>query len=112
MARRYVAFGITLGKAQAFRTIGEFIAAVLAIDTADAARQFFETHVAAGMAPEVLRKNIGWCFGEGMARERIAMWRAAVDAEHPTLPHIEDKTPEEIFQAGFDLGREIMARRG
>lgn len=77
-------------------TLGDFIRAVLAVDTPEHAKAFYAGCVAfiqdeinAGTwrsrhsAEDAARANIGWCFGEGMAPEKIAMWTATCQAAHP-----------------------------
>ena len=82
-------------------TIGEFISAVCRIDNEADAKQFaveylewLKLHADGKHKPEdVLRANIGWCFGEGMSQERIEMWRKVCNASHPffgtTLPSMD-----------------------
>lgn len=64
-------------------TISEFVGAVMAVDTPEDAKEFFGTAVAwregkppnPGYTPvSAVQADIGWCFGEGMAPERIKMW--------------------------------------
>jgi hypothetical protein len=72
-------------------TIGDFIGAVMVIDTPENARQFYEGYLTylenqpdRTMPPEaVARANIGWCFGEGLAQEKIEMWIHVCHAAHP-----------------------------
>jgi hypothetical protein len=96
-------------------TIGHLLDAIMSIDNEADARDFYESYVkwieehdeSVFMPGQVAAQNIGWCFGEGMAPERIAMWRRATPAAHPVLPITEDNTPsaEECFEAGKRLGR-------
>jgi hypothetical protein len=100
-------------------TIATLIEAVLAIDCDEDARAFYRGYLAwlAAHLPEdaenipnkIACDNIGWCFGEGMSRERIAMWRRTTPAAHPTLPITEDYRPtaEECFETGLRLGRKL-----
>ena len=84
-------------------TIGDLVYAILAIDNEQDMSVFFADHVAeikrqiqAGTWESDLdaiggaRANIGWCYGEGMKLERIAMWKRVTGASHPifgdTLP--------------------------
>jgi len=102
------------------KTIGEFVREVLAIDTPEKAKSFFEAHCAELAelfcetpkdATTAARCNIGWCFGEGMTKERRAMWREVCDAVHPFLgAMVEDLTAEEAIRAGIEEGRRINAR--
>jgi hypothetical protein len=100
-------------------TIGHLIDAIMSIDNEVEAREFYESYVkwiqeheeprrtSVFLPGQVAAQNIGWCFGEGMAPERIAMWRRATPAAHPVLPITEDSTPsaEECFEAGMRLGQ-------
>jgi hypothetical protein len=96
--------------------IGDFVGAVMAIETPENAKAFYEglvLHVQAKIdagvwesacnAEEAARADIGWCFGEGMSPERIAMWSAVCAATHPvfgtSLP-----TPAEAYAAGLVQG--------
>lgn len=88
-------------------TIGDLIRAVLAIDDAGRMRDFHAGYVAwlAGQAgcadpAAVARANIGWCFGEGMAPARIALWSAVCAAEHPVFGAAPPASPGEVFLAG------------
>ena len=92
-------------------TIGALIGAVLQITTEADAQEFYHGYLAhqrqfkiANHTPEqVVRMNIGWCFGEGMPPDQIAMWSRVCGASHPvfgtTLP-----TPEAAFAAGVAAG--------
>lgn len=96
-------------------TIGEFIAAVLAIDNAKEAREFFDGHVAwiqrsidAGTwtstysAEAAARANLGWCFGEGMAADRIRMWVEVCGASHPVFGSMSTPpSPKQALDAGI-----------
>lgn len=97
-------------------TLGDLIGAVLSIDNAYDARDFYEGLVEyysslplgaiKRSADEVARSNIGWCFGEGMAAARRAMWREVCDAAHPVFGAMETSpTPEEALQAGIEMAR-------
>ena len=114
--KRFARHGYTFVEHDATRqTIGELIGAIFAIDNDSDARRFFDDYVAwmtalpaedrspTGTADEVAKSNIGWAFGEGMAAERIAMWRNICGAAHPVfgawLP-----TPTEAVRAGLDAG--------
>ena len=90
-----------------------FTSEVLAIDSPLEASRFFERYVAlierghspARPAQEIARHNIGYCFGEGMSKERRAMWREACGASHPYLGDmVEDPDPKAVFAAGFEAG--------
>lgn len=92
---------------------GDFITAVLAIDDTDDARRFrdgyLEIMAADGVSPERAQElasaNIGWCYGEGMAPERVVMWRATTGAVHPVFGSmVTPPTPEEALEAGRRLG--------
>lgn len=103
--------------------IGDFIRAVLAIGTPEDARRFYEGHVAfierqieAGTwtspctAEVGACVNIGWCFGEGMAPERIAMWQKVCQAVHPIFGTIMP-SPAEALMEGQHMG-EAMREGG
>lgn len=75
-------------------TIGDFIRAVLDIDNKEDAERFIRGYMEwlkeqpdlDERGPEfVMRSNIGWCFGEGMKPERIAMWNKVCGATHPVF---------------------------
>ena len=75
-------------------TIGEFIRAVVVIDTPEDAKEFFEAAVvwrgnrplSPGNTPvSAVQDDIGWCFGEGMYPERIKMWSEVCQASHPVF---------------------------
>lgn len=91
-------------------TIGDFVRATMGVDNIEEARLFHEGYVeylvAVGCADPTAtaRANIGWCFGEGMTGERIAMWRATCDAAHP-ICGTAIPTPEMAFVMGQQVGR-------
>jgi hypothetical protein len=72
-------------------TVGQFVRAVLAIETLDEARAFYGEYFAylraKGYCDEravtIARSNIGWCFGEGMTEVQVRMWHEVCGAEHP-----------------------------
>jgi hypothetical protein len=92
--------------------IGDFIRAVLGIETEAEARAFFDGYVRwLESAPDrtlpaldVARANVGWCFGEGMARERVAMWHRATGSAHPVFG-TSKPPPEQAFAAGMNAAR-------
>lgn len=105
---------------------------VLSIDNATAAGAFFAEEVAnarqeAAARPDlveaarafsdadpetIVRCNIGFCFGEGMSKERRAMWREVCGASHPWFGDmVEDISPEEARQL-MRLAIERQQRRG
>jgi len=95
------------------KSVGAFITDVLAIKSEDDARAFFDVYVEylrgelnePSEAVDTARKNIGWCFGEGMAPEMRAMWRDACMAYHPVFGGMRRKPgPQEAFEAGVRLG--------
>jgi hypothetical protein len=98
------------------RTIGDFVCEVMAIDNEVTAQKFFEAEVAlinaqilAGTwksrcsAEEGARANIGFCFGEGMASERVQMWIKVCDACHPWFGQAVP-SGETAFRLGFAAG--------
>jgi hypothetical protein len=101
-------------------TLRDLVRAVLAISEPADARRFFEgyvEHLAArgrwsSLDPvlKIARTNIGWCFGEGMTKERRWMWVVATGASHPIFGMMEDDpSPESAFEAGRRMG-ELMRR--
>jgi hypothetical protein len=99
-------------RAPGTHTIGDFIRAVLAVGDEAAARRFFDGYVAwleaqpnrTLPALDVARANVGWCFGEGMAPERCAMWHRLTGSAHPVFG-TSKPSPEEAFSAGLKAGR-------
>jgi hypothetical protein len=94
-------------------TMGDCVQAIMAIDSINSARSFYEGYVewlldnaefeSQSDAERVAKSNIGFCYGEGMSPDRIAMWKEACSAEHllfgATMP-----TPEEAFAEGVKRG--------
>jgi hypothetical protein len=99
-------------RAPGTHTIGDFIRAVLAVEDEADARRFFDGYVAwleaqpdrALPALDVARANVGWCFGEGMSPERVAMWHRLTGSAHPMFG-TSMPTPEQAFAAGMKAGR-------
>jgi hypothetical protein len=94
-------------------TIGELISTVLAIDNEKDATKFFQDFLmwaerdtnSSLYAPlERVKADIGWCFGEGMSPERIAMWRKVCGAAHPIFG-TEIPTAEKAYQMGIKIGK-------
>jgi hypothetical protein len=101
-------------------TIGDLIGAVMQIDNDADAQRFHEGYleflrwnweqpnadVSQTNTPEqVALSNIGWCYGEGMSDERIAMWVRTTQAAHPVFGTMAPRpTPEEALEAGRRLG--------
>jgi hypothetical protein len=103
-------------------TIGDFIRAVLRIDNPEDARRFYQGCVAYTQAQidsgkwearhtpiEAANANIGWCFGEGMAPERITMWREVSGACHPVFGISLPSSPQAAFDAGVQHARNTKA---
>jgi hypothetical protein len=97
-------------------TIGEFIRTVLGITNESDASDFYEWYldwvnrqIAAGdwksdySAERGAKENIGWCFGEGMAPERIQMWIKVCGASHPIFGQ-SIPGPKEAFDMGVAWG--------
>ena len=91
-------------------TIGEFVSAVLKIDNekdaAEFAREYLQwlTERQGGFEPyDVMRSNIGWCFGEGMRQERIEMWNRVCNASHPLFGTTKPSV-EQALAMGLSLG--------
>jgi hypothetical protein len=90
--------------------IGEFVGAVLAIDNEADAAAFAERYLEwlrerpnGKYSPEqLLKDNIGWCFGEGMSSDRIAMWNKICGASHPVFV-TQRPTVEQAIEAGFKM---------
>lgn len=100
-------------------TIGNFVRAVLSIDNTEDAARFYRGCVAhvqdqidqgewqsSASAVQAANSNIGWCFGEGMAGERIGMWRSVCDAAHPIFGVMMPGSQTEAFMAGVRFGTE------
>jgi hypothetical protein len=98
--------------------IGDLIRAVLEIDNPDNALKFYNGYLEyLNDLPEedksndytmeqIAKANIGWCFGEGMAQNRIQMWNEVTLATHPFFGTITP-TPHEAFKAGVEAGTKI-----
>lgn len=93
--------------------IGDLVGAIMAVDNADDARRFYAGYLEelqrrddlTRPAEEIVRANIGWCFGEGMPSERIAMWVESTGSAHPIFGTMATPpTPEEALEAGRRLG--------
>lgn len=110
--------GDSAGRGFHQHTIGDFTRAVMAIASDQDARLFYDGYLRyLDLLPaekrsqrytpeEVAKGNIGWCFGEGMAPERIAMWVKACGAAHPVFGTFDPPpTPEEAFAAGLRAGQ-------
>jgi hypothetical protein len=74
-------------------TIGDLMSAIFAIQEPSEAKDFFESYLAwqrhqppdPRWTPEqVVRANIGWCFGEGMEQKYVEMW-AQLGGSHPVF---------------------------
>lgn len=104
-------------------SIGDLIATVLAVDDEEDARWYYAGYVAylkrlpaerkSGryIEEQVARMNIGWCFGEGMTDERIAMWRRVCGAYHPIFGAMEPGTRPSAEQA-YDAGWRLAQMKG
>ena len=104
-------------------TIGALTSAILSIDDPAQATAFHEgylewqralllaAHPSDGgrfEAPEeIVRFNIGWCFGEGMDPQRVEMWVAVCDARHPVFG-VTKPTADEAFEAGIRMGEAML----
>ena len=100
-------------------TIGDLIQAVLEIDNEADMALFYQGAVedtqdqmtqgkwqGQGTAQDTARSNIGWCYGEGMDPERIAMWRRVTQAEHPVFGANMPSSPAEALRAGIDFAND------
>jgi hypothetical protein len=96
-------------------SLGDLIGAIMAVDNDADARRFYDGYVVSirevgktkELPADVARSNIGWCFGEGMEPDRIAMWRRVCDAVHPVFGTYETPpTPAQAFDAGVARSRE------
>ncbi len=101
-------------------TIGEFINAVLRVETEAQAKEFYAGYLAyqSGYHPgdpkedeRVARSNIGWCFGEGMAPDRVAMWSRIVGASHPVFGSMIP-SPSQAFSLGKKHAKREARRNG
>ena len=99
-------------------TIGQLISAIMRMKTALEIKEFgvgyrahleaLHTSESAAPVDEILKQNIGWCFGEGMAPEIVRMWQEGVGAFHPF--GLDVKTPDEALEAGMKYGAEMRER--
>lgn len=93
-------------------TIGELMEAVFSVENEEDAREFYFGYLEylrklpklQGGAERIARGNIGWCFGEGMAPEKIKMWSEACGASHPVFG-TGTPSPKEAFEAGVKVGK-------
>lgn len=91
-------------------TVADFIIAVTRVTSEEDARAFYEGYVAwlkdrpdlSAPAEAVARADIGWCFGEGMCNDSIAMWVRACGASHPVFGQTVP-SPEEAFRMGQQI---------
>jgi hypothetical protein len=87
-------------------TIGHFVRATMAISNPDDAARFYRGCVANVQkqidmgkreskftATEAAYSNIGWCFGEGMSDEKIAMWCSVCGASNPVFGKVMPTLP-------------------
>lgn len=97
-------------------SIGEFVTEVLSIKDEQSARNFVEEylrwlqrhpHPEETHTPEqLMRANIGWCFGEGMEDRYQAMWIKVCGASH-LIFGVNMPSTEEALKVGMELGRKI-----
>ena len=101
-------------------TIGEFIRAVMKVDNEADARSFYSGYLEyvrnakpdpgdppCKLTPEqIVKSNIGWCFGEGMPDTKIAMWVKVCGASHPVFGACIP-SQEEALDKGKELGKKI-----
>ncbi len=110
-------FVSNVGGDESRHTIGQLIRAVLAISNEADAKLFYDgylewmtDHLEADSqyTPEqVAKANVGWCFGEGMAKDKVKMWRDVCDASHSVFGSMETPvTPEEAVAQGIKMGKE------
>lgn len=104
-------------------TIGELIRAVLGIDDEADAKGFYDGYLEhmnsvpeekrqwnGKTAEEVVRSNIGWCFGEGMTVTQRAMWVKVCDASHPVFGRMEiEPSGAEALAKGIAVGKRMRA---
>ena len=94
-------------------TIGEFVEAVFSVENEEDAREFYFGYLEylrklselVGGAERIARGNIGWCFGEGMAPEKITMWSEPSGASHPVFG-TGIPSPKEALEAGIKIGKQ------
>jgi hypothetical protein len=110
-------------------TIGTFIKAVFMVGNEKDAREFIEGEIAYILknstdpmlhqedpkmnrleAIKIARSNIGWCFGEGMDKEKIAMWIKATQSSHPVFG-TRIPTSDQAFNAGKKIGKAIRGNK-
>lgn len=109
----YTEHGRTVSRQTDVHTIGDLVRAILAIDNDEDAARLYRGHVediqtqmddgkweGQGSAVDAAKSNIGWCYGEGMAPERIEMWRRVTGAVHPVFGAQIPTDPAEMLAAG------------
>ena len=99
-------------------TVGQLISAIMRMKTALEIKEFGDGYRAylealpiekrAAPVDELLKQNIGWCFGEGMAPEIVRMWQEGLGAFHPF--DLAGKTQDEVLEAGMKYGAEMRER--
>lgn len=99
-------------------TIGELISAVFSVKNKEDAKAFYKGYLEwlrglpklDGEPEHIARRNIGWCFGEGMAPDKIKMWSEACEAVHPIFG-ISMPTPQEALKVGIEAGRKTRTAK-
>lgn len=103
-------------------TLGDLMDSVLEIHDPEQAKLFRDGYVEYikavrfgyedefNVGPEqTAAENIGWLFGEGMPQEDREIWRQ-LGCSHPVFGEMRvDPTPEEAFQAGYEMAKEMKA---
>ena len=108
---------ISIPKGQ--HTIGELVSAVFSITNEKDALDFYKGYLlylqnlsenqklGCFTDEQIARRNIGWCFGEGMEPSRITMWSNVCQAYHPVFG-TSTPTPKEAYEAGLALGKKAQ----
>ena len=97
-------------------TMGDTVNAILEVSSMEDAKDFFDGYVEditcrRGKSQEeaegTARSNIGFCFGEGMSKKRIAMWIQACGAAHPVFGTVMP-SGEQAFKMGQAHGERAV----
>lgn len=102
-------------------TIGEFISAVFSITNEQDAREFYEGYLlylenlpdkepSNFTDEQIAKRNIGWCFGEGIKPNMVTMWSNVCQAYHPVFG-VSTPSPKEAFEAGLAVGEKAKEKQ-
>lgn len=96
-------------------TVGEFVNAVCSIHDEELAKAFVERYTEylnahppenGARTEDLIKFNVGWCFGEGMAPEDKAMWNKICGALHPVFG-LESPSFSEALVKGYEEGMKM-----